>query len=321
VSLKKKTNDVLSINIAATTQTFYSVILEDFNVMGTTKWPYSKGSLDPRVSNGMMIGLDALVNMQGKSSINGKKCMLLEYLRDEVELNPKIEMQVFGFSLGGALAFVLGLYLYENQAFWNPTGSAKIKVFSFGSMTCGNVDFKIYYEERLYENTVRVWSTLDWTPLMFNQETLPNIPSIYEPHIQSNILIEGMAMFLSFLAGCNGYCHVREDAEPLVGVYYPVLDVKEEKKGLQCIVTDFQRFMEEGTYQHTREYFNILGVGDLWRYDPFGHNTFINTKDSDRILQLVSSKFTLRNFSLFANPKDVKPKNKKKKREKQITRN
>jgi len=310
---KKKTNDVLSINIAGTTQSLYTRIVEDLNIACSTRWPYHKGiNLDPRVSNGMMIGLDTLINMQGNcSNIKGKKCTLLDYLKEQVEENPAMEVRVCGLSLGGSLAVVLGLYLYENQVIWNPMGSAKLKVHCVAGFTVGNNDFRIYYEARLLENTIRTWNTLDITSYMFDQDLLYKIPSLYEPNICSNLFIESMVMILSFLSGFNGYCHVLEDAFPLIGQYHSSEEKEPKKVGFQSWYGDYEKFMEQCAYQHTHEYFVQLGIYNLWKFFPFGLN-FFSPQDPELILNLVSSKMKISN-NLMLTTDETKTKKKKKK--------
>jgi len=265
--------------------------VEDLNVSFMSKWPYNKGKLNPKISNGIMIGLDTMINMQGLVEGTKSKTSLVEYLREEVELNPKLKVRVFGWSLGGSLATVMGLYLYENQVIWNPMGTATLKVHSVAGFTTGNNDFKIYYESRLLDNTMRTWNTLDIVPKLFAENTMSQIAPLYEPYIKTNIIIESLMKVFELLAGCNGYCQVLQDAIPLIGTYYPVLldNTKPLVTGFQSIYNDYTRFMDEVTYQHAQGYFNILGIGELWFYFPFSMN-IIHPPDVDNILTLVTDK-------------------------------
>lgn len=285
---KKKTGDKIFVCIAGTTMSIYTQLVEDINIVCMTKWPYAKGNLNPKISNGLMIGLDSLMNMQGHDGM-GSKNTVLEYLKNEVELNPHMEVHVTGISLGGSLATVFGLYLYDNQVYWNPMGTATLNVSTFAAFTCGNDDFRIYYEDRLGNNTDRTWNTLDIVPKMFNQETLSLIPNLYEPFIKNNILIDSVIKLFSCLSGNNGYIQVLVDAPPLIGQYHPIIDKEPKEKGIKSMYGDYTKFLDQGTYQHAQAYFDLLGVGDLWEYFPI-NITLAKMEDTERILALVTEK-------------------------------
>jgi len=278
-----------------------------------SKWPYARGpeenehsELNPKISNGLMIGLDTLINMFGSRDSDGKMMTMMEYLKNEVELFPRIEVHVMGVSLGGSLSNVLGLYLYENLAIWNPAGGASLNVHSFAAFSPGNDDFRVYYEERLKENTTRTFNTLDLAAKLFSHVTLSEIPELYEPYIGSNIFIELIVKFISFLSGCNEYVHVLEDAEPLVGKYKELPDDGEVK---DCI-DEFFKFFNQAIYQHAQAYFDALGISDMFSYFPpiSRLGVLFDRENFTEVMELIRIK--IKGLSLTESPKVIKKKKK-----------
>ncbi len=120
-------------------------LLEDFDVLDQMNWP--PGATTPSPAGAMMsestsIDLQILLAMQGTEISTGTKTSLMDFL--QMNTSSAINLCVTGHSLGGCVAGTLALYLKENRATWDASGSSNVSCITFAAPTAGNAAFSAY---------------------------------------------------------------------------------------------------------------------------------------------------------------------------------
>jgi len=293
---KKSTQDVLYISIAGTTNSLFTKFSEDLNLKTQVEWPYNQSStLHPKISQGMINGLQKILQIKGEQESTGEMVGVVEYLKNEVIENAVIEVHITGHSLGGNLALIFGLFLIDNRDLWDPNGTAVLRINAFANYSPGDSDFEIYYRERTDDITTRTWNNLDIVPKMFNSEDMKLIPSIYEPYIQPNILIILYTKIVGAFANNMPYYQVLPDAPPLLGRFKDIVFDQSEVGG--NMIYDFLRFYFQQSYQHVSAYFDLLGLSILKNVHPCLSEKYDYEKGFKE-LELIKSKMQDFSFSL-----------------------
>lgn len=271
------------IGIAGTNfKSLHNWFIEDFYVGAQAEWAEYADTkppgLPPKISLGTKIGLDNLLRPHAGSGTN-----IIDFLANQLkEADKKVEIVVTGHSLGGALSPVLALALHEKKSTWDPNSQATLKVFPFAGPTPGNLAFAIYYDLRLAANTTRVWNNLDIVPHAWNQEMLKRIPTLYEPEIPSNPLIERYVNIAKFLSLLGTYTNVNALTLALEGEFRPPAETSQTSskqvelnvqlsESLKSALTaneelsvsdddkeGFEKFMAQALEQHIAAYFDLL---------------------------------------------------------------
>lgn len=205
-----------------------------------------------KISEGTNTGITILQNLKDTSNRS-----LLEFLTQEIpsQSDQPIEIITTGHSLGGALSPVMALWLYENQATWNPTGK-QITVntqFSAGA-TPGDQTFSDYYGNTQpgLNQSSRLWNSLDIVPHAWNIEQLQQIPTLYQ---SCNIPKSSRIALL-----------VNSQIQKVKNCNYLALNPSTFAMKGECGVfsqpqtTPLKQFLQEAYFQHIQAYFNLLEI-------------------------------------------------------------
>ncbi|WP_341531620.1 hypothetical protein WKK05_36720 (plasmid) [Nostoc sp. UHCC 0302] len=196
-------------------------LIEDLYVAVLADWAdYAEDEpqFRPKISMGTKIGLDNLLRPHPGSSTT-----IIDFLTDLLkEMGENIEILLTGASLGGALSPVLALALHEKKSTWDPNNRANLKVVTFAGPTPGNYYFAERYRLKLGNTTTRIWNSLDIVPHAWKPELLNQIPSLYEPQIPSNPLIERFVKIGNLLSVGRYYTHLERQTPPLQGTLRPI---------------------------------------------------------------------------------------------------
>jgi hypothetical protein len=265
--------------IAATNpKSVFDWLQEDVNTHNMVPWS-STNPEQGNISEGTNAGIKILQGMKNSSNLS-----LLDFLTQEIQKQPKqpIEIITTGHSLGGALAPVMALWLYENQTSWNPKGK-QVKVhtqFSAGA-TPGDQDFANYYEttEPGLDLSSRLWNSLDIVPHAWNTTQLAQIPTLYQAcniakSLQISLLVNKQ---IQKVKNCN-YQHLNPTTFAMKG---------------QCGIftkpqtTAMKQFLQEAYFQHIQAYFNLLDIE--W---PLTNNLSDTLTLSDQDLDTMDAKLS-----------------------------
>ncbi|MCZ8224132.1 MAG: lipase [Microcystis sp. LE19-84.1B] len=205
-----------------------------------------------KISQGTNTGITILQNLKDSSNRS-----LLEFLTQEIpsQSDQPIEIITTGHSLGGALSPVMALWLYENQATWNPTGK-QITVntqFSAGA-TPGDQTFSDYYGNTQpgLNQSSRLWNSLDIVPHAWNIQQLQQIPTLYQ---SCNIPKSSRIALL-----------VNSQIQKVKNCNYLALNPSTFAMKGQCGVfsqpqpNPLKQFLQEAYFQHIQAYFNLLEI-------------------------------------------------------------
>jgi hypothetical protein len=115
-------------------------------------------------------------------TVNGVHVHARDFLQNAKATN----VMVTGHSLGGALAPAYALYLNDTLDQWtdpNANANVTISCIPVAGATAGDDGFSTYYGMQLGPTTTKVWNAMDVVPHAFEDGTLDNIPTLYEPTI------------------------------------------------------------------------------------------------------------------------------------------
>lgn len=257
----RETDAQLCISISATNQHATYDLAEDFMVHKLERWPYApevQDLLAPKISEGYSKAFDLLRGVKpGKTSegdLPGFDKTLVEWLADFVSAHPDVSIITTGQSLGGALAPIIALWLWETQKDWNPDGIVKPNQFSclrFSAPTPGNRAFAHYYNERL-PATNNVINTRDFAPKMFDEETLREIHTLYLP-IKPGLRMTNLLNEFRLAVAGKGYTQPGELARR--SFESPIPDLQADN---ECLM-----FTNQMGYHHLLAYFHGLGLEAL----------------------------------------------------------
>ncbi|MBD2252886.1 lipase family protein [Nostoc parmelioides] len=255
-------------------------LIEDLYVAVLADWEeYTEDEpqFRPKISMGTKIGLDNLLRQHPGSSAT-----IIDFLTNLLKAaDENIEILLTGASLGGALSPVLALALHEKKSIWDPNNRARLKVVTFAGPTPGNYYFAERYRLKLGNTTTRIWNSLDIVPHAWKPELLSKIPSLYEPQIPSNPLIEKFVNIGKLLSVGRYYTHLERLTPPLKGTLRPIEQTPETssnqvelnvqltealKSGLakeNVSVSDqdingLRQFLAQVKQQHIDAYFDLL---------------------------------------------------------------
>lgn len=219
---KKSDSNIYVIAIAGTNPlSRFGWVTEDGEVEKTVKWPYGAPDNHLCISEGTSKGLNILLNMEYK----GEK--LLQFLH-RISQQP-LELHVSGHSLGGALSPSLALALFDLKNQWDPNGNATIEVLPTAGATPGDTNFASYYDSKLGDHTDRIWNQKDIVPHAWELNMLAQIPDLYSPKLQPNLLIEAAVTLAEgwSSAAPGSYLHICKQTPGFpseVNTTTPVLD-------------------------------------------------------------------------------------------------
>lgn len=179
-----------SLAIRGTDWDFFSNLKEDF-WLSQVKYPYAtNASGTPMVSNGALLGLQNL--QQATDPCTGET--LEQYLKS-LAVNSNLELIVTGHSLGGCLASLALIWLYDTIPTWgiNPN-NIQLSGYTFAGPTAGNPDFATYFNAKVGSNCFRVVNPLDVVPYAWSDlstliwDSIPTtVPSEIEVPIMTAI--------------------------------------------------------------------------------------------------------------------------------------
>jgi hypothetical protein len=220
-------------------------LVEDFDVDDQVSWDYGNPPEEAKISKGTSEGLKILQTMTAASGPVPDQ-ILSEFLAGEVKNNPspKLEIDVVGHSLGGALAPALALWLADTQSTWDPAGKAEIGVYALAGPTPGNTEFASYYASRIGERTDRIHNPYDIVPLAWNDQTMKTMADLYEPVTRADRIERELIDNLKNLVKDKSYSQINPGAPPLPGA----LNTKEST------------FLDEAGWQHVCGYHCALGL-------------------------------------------------------------
>jgi hypothetical protein len=250
-------------------------------VKETVPWAYGNSPLNPRISKGVAYGLEKL---QALAEGHTKKAAGVT-ARDYLAANPSVtKVMVTGHSLGGALSPVYSLYLQNTVSQWNASGSAVISVLPTAGQTPGDENFSKYYGEQLGSDTCRVWNSIDIVPHAFQQDTLLQVPPMYEPQIPSQKPIEKLIASLRLETEGNNYLNILPETQGFPSSFIGIKDIAGDKYKtfidfIDAVVKMVKRmnpfdiddiagsieFLVEALVQHLFPYFNHFGIDEFIR--------------------------------------------------------
>jgi hypothetical protein len=151
----------------------YSIVVRgtDFNLLSDdiediwiaqVPYPYASGAGRPKVSQGSLTGLHHLQRMT--DPVTGQR--LDDFLKDAAATG--LELIVTGHSLGGGLASLVLLWLYDVVPEWESlSGEVRLSAYTFAAQAVGNDDFASYFDARVGDDTQRFVNPLDIVPYSY----------------------------------------------------------------------------------------------------------------------------------------------------------
>ena len=255
----READAALCISISATNDLSGYDVEEDFRVHELLPWPYAPPDSQPlpQISQGFYLALDLLRDMRpGKTEeeveLPGFNKTLPEWLGEFISEHPKLSLITAGQSLGGVLAPIVALWLWETQSDWNPQGAVLPEQFScwrFAAPTPGDRAFAQYYNERL-PATTNVINHRDFAPKMFDEETLREILDLYLP-FAPGLRMTGVIDFFRLAVAGKGYTQPGSVSPRSFNA--PVAD-------LPRAINECLEFTNQMGYHHLLAYFHGLGL-------------------------------------------------------------
>jgi hypothetical protein len=235
----------------------YDWVVEDIFVRTQIPWQYgSAEGLSPALARGTDRGLTIVQQLTPGPGLPGQSLSLQSFLQ---QLPPgPFKITIAGHSLGGALSPVTALWLSDTKAQWDPTGRATLSCLPSAGPTPGNQDFATYYQNSpLGNSTTRIHNSLDVVPHAWATSDLAEIPTLYQPDIEPDILIRVFTHIASQGSKMGNYTQLTA-TPPLIGVFTP-------QKPLTFVSAfpNLQKFIQQMAYQHVEAYLDLLGLGQL----------------------------------------------------------
>jgi len=230
----------------------WDVLIEDFLVSVQTPWIYGNppAASTPRISAGTFIGLGILQVLMPGAPMPGANQTLTTFLSGVT--SQAIELIATGHSLGGALSPALALWLSDTRSLWDPAGRATISCEPTAGPTAGNGDFAAYYGTSLGPRTTRLHNSLDIVPHAWQDSDLAQLPALYQPAIQPDIVVDALVATARALVPGRDYQQINETTPPLSGtVNTSIVDPARPA---------FENYLVQAGYQHIDAYFTLLQV-------------------------------------------------------------
>lgn len=164
------------IGIAGTdARSLFDWLVEDADIK-PVPWPYAAGA--GNVANGSLVGLHRLQNMKPHHGTKQPGVRLASYLRSVA--GQPVTVYVTGQSLGGALCEVVGMWLSDTRASWDPGRTATIIPMSFAGPTPGDSGWVAHFDAAfLRSGAARVWNENDIVPHAWNKRLMNELPTLY----------------------------------------------------------------------------------------------------------------------------------------------
>jgi hypothetical protein len=232
-------------------------IVENVLINPMQPWQYSSPSgLAPKISYGAFTALNILQGLKPGPNVPGTGTTLKDFI--SASLNGPTRIDVTGHSLGGALASVIALWLFDTQSTWDPKRYAQLACLPFAGPTAGNQDFARYFgESALGSRSTRLFNPFDIVPRVWNHESLNSIPSLYDPHIpaEREPLVQFLVRLATVYSWNDNFWQIYPDAPALPGGSVNTRIIEAGK-------TMFENFKSQIDYQHVKAYFDMLSVPD-----------------------------------------------------------
>lgn len=185
---------------------FLSNIKEDFWI-SQVKYPYAtSASGTPMVSHGALFGLQNL-----QKAIDPSLGQTLEDYLKMLATNSSVNLVVTGHSLGGCLASLALIWLYDTIPTWGiNANNIQLSGYTFAAPTAGNSDFANYFNAKVGSNCFRVVNPLDVVPYAW-----AGLSTLISKHIPTKVpllidpIIIGAAFYLKF----KGWIYRQLDTE------------------------------------------------------------------------------------------------------------
>ena len=223
---------------------FLDWLVEDFQVSAQVPWatgsPYSA---DRKISLGTFIGLSVLQTLKPGPGQPGAGVLLEDFLATQV--GAPITINVTGHSLGGALSPTLALWLDDVRQDWDPAGNATLAVLPSAGPTAGNAAFAQYSDAQIGAQVTRLYNPLDVVPKAWTTSDLHELPDLYAPNIEPDLVVKGFVALLLYISRNGDYTQINVGTPPIPG---------------SSINTTIVDFLEQAAYQHVDAYFELLGV-------------------------------------------------------------
>lgn len=244
-----------TVAIAGTnSKSIYDWIWEDANVKETVSWEYSPSISGVLISKGTSLGVSHLLDMK---TTQGQT--LVDFLK---QIPNKSEATIIftGHSLGGALSPTLALALMSpnNQFGLNKSDWSNVYVYPTAGPTPGNSNFADFFSNVFPITPIGlevweawnglVWNNLDIVPHGWNLDTLPEISTLYAPHIEPSDEVEKFVNDLISFSTSSGTNYTQlKYQQPLSGTFN----------------TNHPDFSGQAFYQHIPAYYDLLGVPEI----------------------------------------------------------
>lgn len=233
----KATNKPIYIVAIAGTNSLslFEMFSEDIAVKKVKAWNSNKPE-QGHISEGSMTGLDKVL---GKFKYGASET-LMEFFATEVQQHGKDNMEIItcGHSLGGALSPLVALKIKETYP------AIPVSTYPTAGPTSGDTAFAKYLEDTLGAgNYISVINTNDIVPMAWEQETLKEIPFVYDnKQFQFIKSPQFIRKFITDHANVTGFARIAKETEQTF-----------EGQPKNANGEDV-KFMEEALYQHLDVY-------------------------------------------------------------------
>jgi len=234
------------------TASAFDILVEDLFVEQQVPWLWGRppAGMNPRISAGTFIGLTVLQFLSPGPSMPGANQRLAAFLASAV--GEPLSLTITGHSLGGTLSVATALWLANTQSAWDPRGLAALSCQPSAGLTAGNADFATYYDGLLGSRTTRIYNDIDTIPHYWNDADLSKLPSLYEPAIASDPVIEALAAAARAAASGGGYTQTNRTTPALAGTI--------ESSIIKPGAPAFENYLAQAGYQHVQEYLTLMGI-------------------------------------------------------------
>jgi triacylglycerol lipase len=222
-------------------------IIWDFQAKELKAWPYGNPHplKMPMLSESTAFGLIILQGLRPEEEIPGYKQTILEFFKQELQINNDLSICTTGHSLGGALAPVLALWLKDIQDS-QLDKKVQISCVAFAGPTPGNNAFTEYFNQRMGGDFTRIANSLDVVPYAWQTSLLRKTFTLYFPLI---LPTPPLAVLLKHLLNKSKHKdYLQIGTEPLI--------LNGEIKLLAL------PYLVQAIYQHVQAYAQLMDMQD-----------------------------------------------------------
>ncbi|MCX7921499.1 MAG: hypothetical protein N3B21_05715 [Clostridia bacterium] len=229
------------------------IIFKSLRVSRLVKWNSKDNTSNAKVAIGAFNGLRTLQNLRPEScskkkyvrksiadkiKLPGQGMNLLEFLSKIISKNgERITINVTGHSQGGALSYMLALWLYEKFLICPAAKHPDIYVYTYAAPAVGNQEFAEYFNRVMGDKCYVHYNPLDPSYYLFNEDSLKKLPALFAPDTHMDFFMSLTHKWISFSARGKGYTHV--------GIH---------KEFASEINNKIKGFQPQYGYQHTKPY-------------------------------------------------------------------